>query len=79
MVALIAFGLIGSLVTPGAGASDWSAPQKVWVESARQTVDGLFLDAWRGNRSFFGMPISEEFTASVPISSTKSKKLTVQY
>lgn len=79
VVAMIALGLIGGLATPSADASDWSPPQTVWVESARQTVDGLFLEAWRGNQSFFGMPISEEFTANVPISSTKSKKLTVQY
>jgi hypothetical protein len=68
-----------AVLSPTVQASDWSAPQTVWVEKTGHTVNGLFLDEWRANASFMGMPISEELNAKVPVGANKTKKLTVQY
>jgi len=56
-----------------------AAPRTVWVEQAGHTVDGLFLDAWRANSAYLGMPISEEFETDVPLGEGQTEKRIVQY
>jgi lipoprotein-anchoring transpeptidase ErfK/SrfK len=74
-VALMVIAAIAvAVLAPAAQA----APRTVWVEPAGHTLDGLFLDAWRANATYLGMPISEEFKAKVPVDK-KTEELTVQY
>jgi lipoprotein-anchoring transpeptidase ErfK/SrfK len=64
-------GLLLALIAPlatmtgqEAGAQEWSAPRTVYVAETGQTLDRLFLDAWRegGGAASYGNPISPEIT-----------------
>ena len=72
---LVIAAVAAAVFSPTASA----APRTVWIEQAGHTLDGLFLDEWRANGAFLGMPISEEFTARVPTGDGTSADLTVQY
>jgi hypothetical protein len=67
----ITIGLLMALIAPmamlsgqDASAQEWSAPRTVYIEETGQTLDQLFLDAWRegGGASSFGYPITPETT-----------------
>lgn len=75
LLVAIAVAMVGGSVS----AQQWSPPRTVWLESSGHTLDGYFLDEWRGDRDYLGAPISEEFTTSVQIDEKTTKKLTVQY
>lgn len=64
-------GLLMALVAPmtmlfalPAAAEEWSAPRTVYIAETGQTLDRLFLDAWRegGGASSYGNPITPEIT-----------------
>jgi hypothetical protein len=67
----ITIGLLLALVAPmttvvgqDAAAAEWSAPRTVYIPETGQTLDQLFLDAWRegGGASSYGNPITPEIT-----------------
>jgi hypothetical protein len=41
---------------------DWSPPRTVYIPETGQTIDGVFLDFWRGNNGYanYGNPITPE-------------------
>lgn len=45
-------------------AAEWSAPRTVYFQETGQSLDQIFLDAWRGNNgaSNYGLPITPEIT-----------------
>jgi len=49
---------------PQVGAQEWSAPRTVYIAETGQTLDQLFLDAWRegGGAASYGYPITAEIT-----------------
>ena len=47
--------------------------------AAGHTVDGLFLDAWRGHGPLLGLPITEEQPAEVRLDGLPTAERTVQY
>ncbi len=76
-----------SVSVPRAAGQDWSPPTTVYVDEAGHTVDGLFLDFWRTNRSLLGDPITEEFTQpalapaapGTPRANSDDEEIIVQY
>ncbi len=87
MLALVLVGAIGAGAARSTAAQEWSPPSTVYVDAAGHTVDGLFLDFWRVNRTMLGEPITEEFTQrgitpAVPVSSSANSdedEIIVQY
>jgi lipoprotein-anchoring transpeptidase ErfK/SrfK len=75
LLVLVLTAVAAAVLIPAANA----APRTVWVEQAGHTVDGLFLDAWRANSAYIGMPISEELEAEVSVGENTAEKLIVQY
>ena len=56
-----------SMLTPVAGANpvdpNWSPPRTVYIPETGQSIDGLFLDLWRGGGvQAYGNPITAEIT-----------------
>ncbi len=45
-------------------AAEWSAPRTVYFQETGQSLDQLFLDAWRNNNGWanYGLPITPEIT-----------------
>lgn len=45
-------------------AAEWSAPRTVYFQETGQSLDGVFLDAWRGNNGWanYGLPVTPEIT-----------------
>jgi hypothetical protein len=65
------FGLVLALIAPMAATTaqeaapqEWTAPRTVYIAETGQTLDRLFLDAWRegGGAASYGNPISPEIT-----------------
>ncbi len=48
----------------GNAAAEWSAPRTVYFQETGHSLDGVFLDAWRGNNGWanYGLPITPEIT-----------------
>ncbi len=48
---------------PPPGYANWSPPRTVFIPETGQSVDGVFLDAWRdwGGAESWGFPITREF------------------
>jgi hypothetical protein len=48
---------------PPPGYANWSAPRTVYIPETGQSIDGVFLDAWRawGGAASWGNPITPEF------------------
>lgn len=49
---------------PPPGYQHWSPPRTVYIPEAGQSIDGVFLDAWRewGGETSWGLPLTQEFT-----------------
>src|SRR5689334_19641109 len=60
-VLVAAQGSGGRTTTPSRSAS-WSPPSTVFIPETGQTIDGVFLDYWRGNSgiSNYGYPVTPE-------------------
>lgn len=60
-------------------AQTWAPPQTVFVPRTGHTVDGLFLDVWRGSRELLGDPVTEEVRRSAdPVAGVVEDRV-VQY
>jgi hypothetical protein len=48
---------------PPPGYANWNPPRTVYIPETGQSVDGVFLDAWRdwGGQASWGLPITPEF------------------
>src|SRR6188472_3554421 len=76
--------LLAASILPGLSPqhvrADWYPPTTVWVESTGHTVDGRFLDAWRGAKALLGDPISEERSELVQLAADDEPiERTIQY
>ena len=84
LVQFIVAMLVLSAALPGLAThrarADWYPPTTVWVEDSGHTVDGRFLDAWRGAKALLGDPISEERSERVQLADDAAPvERTVQY
>lgn len=48
---------------PPPGYANWDPPRTVYIPETGQSVDGVFLDAWRdwGGEASWGLPLTQEF------------------
>ena len=84
LMQLIVVVLLAASILPGLSThhvrADWYPPTTVWVESTGHTVDGRFLDAWRGAKALLGDPISEERSELVQLAADDEPiERTIQY
>ncbi len=64
---------------PAPVLADWAPPQTVYVPRTGHTSDGLFLQAWRNQRSLLGDPVTEEFTTQTGLGLDPDAEQIVQY
>ena len=84
LMQLIVAVLFAAIFLPGLSirhvSADWNPPTTVWMESTGHTVDGHFLDAWRGAKALLGDPISEERSELVQLAADDEPiERTIQY